>query len=168
MVNIVALTICLLKYGLLVSMSGLFLGKLPAFQRLGMRFFRDIGRIKSRNRLIAGSHNALAMKSDFSLLFGREQPLQSLIQDNGVYVDVEELMENDGSDGRPIWLAVKSRVYDVSAGAKFYGVGRRYHIFVGKDATRAFTTGCLKTECLISSLEGLSEKQRREADRWLE
>ena len=39
---------------------------------------------------------------------------------------------------------------------------------VGRDATRAFCTGCLEEACLIASLHGLTEAQAREADRWVE
>ena len=72
------------------------------------------------------------------------------------------------SDPRPLWLSIRGRVYDVSRGEKFYGKEGPYHVFVGRDATRAFCTGCLEPECLIPGLEGLSPKQIREADRWAE
>ena len=39
---------------------------------------------------------------------------------------------------------------------------------MGRDATRAFCTGCLEEACLIASLHGLTEAQAREADRWVE
>jgi predicted heme/steroid binding protein len=62
----------------------------------------------------------------------------------------------------PLFLALKQRVYDVSAGAAMYGPGRSYHLFTGKDATRAYGTGCLRVECLIASVEGLSDFELKE------
>jgi len=59
-------------------------------------------------------------------------------------------------------------VYDVSEGKEYYGPGRSYHHFVGKDATRAFCTGCSEPECLVRSLQGLPETLKKEASRWLE
>ena len=59
-------------------------------------------------------------------------------------------------------------MYDVSRGKTFYGPGRSYHHYVGRDATRSFATGCTEPECLTSSLVGLSETQKQEAYRWLE
>jgi predicted heme/steroid binding protein len=76
----------------------------------------------------------------------------------------EELEEMDGFDGAPLYLSIKGRVYDVSAGTKFYAEGSEYHEWVGKDASRSFGTGCrggtdrTGMDCLSSSLEGLSEK----------
>jgi hypothetical protein len=60
------------------------------------------------------------------------------------------------------------RTDDVTSGSAFYGPGRSYHKLVGKDATRAFCTGCLEPECLISSVAGLAPSQLREADKWIE
>lgn len=68
----------------------------------------------------------------------------------------------------PLYLAIRARIYDVSAAWSFYGPGKSYFGLVGRDATRAFCTGCLEEACLISSVHGLTEVQTREADRWVE
>jgi predicted heme/steroid binding protein len=103
-------------------------------------------------------------------MFGWDHPVDTTtFFDNGVLVEMEELRgARGGVDGTPLWLSVRGRVYDVSNSASFYGPGRKYHIFTGKDATRSFCTGCLEPECLIPSIDGLSPKQIKEADRWLE
>ena len=100
----------------------------------------------------------------------------------------------------PLYLAIRARIYDVSAAWAFYGPGKSYHGLVGRDAThpnpvpnsnpnpnrnpnrnpdpdpnpnpnpnpnphpnqvgrdatRAFCTGCLEEVCLITSLHGLT------------
>jgi hypothetical protein len=155
--------------------------RLPVVQRAGMRFFRDLGRVKARKRLLSGQGKGLTVYSD--VFRGLEQPLtpDELGFDNGVVVDVQELQAANGApmnpnaDGTvgevaaaPLWLAVRGRVYDVTRGAKFYGPGAPYHKFVGRDATRAFGTGCTEPDCLIASLDGLDDRQLREADRWIE
>mmetsp|Transcript_41004 Transcript_41004/g.92296 ORF Transcript_41004/g.92296 Transcript_41004/m.92296 type:complete len:223 (+) Transcript_41004:224-892(+) len=150
-------------------LSSILLARLPPVQRAGMRFFRDLGRIKARRRLYTGSHNSMVIYSE--VLLGREPSLLAdtvPFVENGVVVDTEELKEADGSETRPIWLSVKGRVYDVSLGSSFYGPDAHYHGFAGRDATRAFCTGCLEPDCLIASTEGLTNSQLREADRWLE
>ena len=49
----------------------------------------------------------------------------------------------DGTDpSRPIYLAINGTIFDVSAGRRTYGPGGSYHVFAGRDATRAFVTGC--------------------------
>lgn len=154
--------------------------RLPIVQRAGMRFFRDIGRVKARKRLLSGQSKGLTVYSD--VFRGLEKPLsqEELGFDNGVVVDLQELQAANGAplnysanetgsgETAPLWLAIRGRVYDVSQGKKFYGPGAPYHKFVGRDATRAFGTGCTEPDCLIASLDGLDAHQIREADRWIE
>ena len=45
-------------------------------------------------------------------------------------------------------------VFDVSASARLYGPGGGYHFFAGRDATRAFVTGCFE-EDLNGDLRGV-------------
>jgi len=83
----------------------------------------------------------------------------------------EELKKYDGSNpDLPIYLAVKGNVYDVTEGRRHYGKEGSYNIFAGRDASRAFVTGCFDPEkCFDNdSLEGLTEKQLSEVDTWEE
>lgn len=55
----------------------------------------------------------------------------------------KELQAYDGKDPtKPIYIALNGTIYDVTAGARVYGPGGSYSIFAGKDAARAFVTGC--------------------------
>jgi predicted heme/steroid binding protein len=59
----------------------------------------------------------------------------------------EELAKHDGSDPDfPVYLSINHEVFDVSGeeGSRFYGVGEHYHVFAGKDSTRAFCLASLK------------------------
>lgn len=135
-----------------------------------MRFARDISRAKARRRRFNQRYALVP------LLLGKEEPLPLGDPDSCVgciSFTRDELAEFDGRplpDGSPspLYLSVLGRVYDVSSGGAFYGTGKSYHKLVGKDATRAFCTGCLAPSCLISSTAHLSETQRREAQRWVE
>ena len=127
-----------------------------------MKFFRNLSRSKARARLY---NNKYAM---IPVMLGIEEPIK--IQDDidaedRMTITREELEEMDGFDGTPLYLAIKGRVYDVSAaGDRFYGEGKDYHDWVGKDASRSFGTGCrggvdrTGMDCLSDSLEGLTEK----------
>jgi hypothetical protein len=81
------------------------------------------------------------------------------------------LAQYDGSDpNMPIYLAIEyvpcvgatlslsGDVYDVSANRRIYGPGGGYGFFAGKDAARAFVTGCFK-EDLTHDIRGLDPKQ---------
>lgn len=126
------------------------------------RFFRDVARSKARRRLYGNDHALVAM------VFGNDKPLPVPDDESTETVTREELEFATGEDGAPAYLAVRGRVYDVTAGEAFYGVGKPYHAFVGKDATRAFALGCTAPRCISSSTEGLTEAQHKEIDRWIE
>jgi len=87
----------------------------------------------------------------------------------GKVFTLAELKQYDGSDpNKPIYLAIRSRVYDVSAGKgrKTYGKGGSYNHFAGRDATRAFVTGNFKSEGLVSDESGLTADQKKSIDNW--
>lgn len=165
------LAVLVVPLAALLAADGVGLSPHAAYARVNfalMRFFRDLSRAKARRRRF-DQKGAL-----MSVLLEREEPLPLGDASAGLSLMAEELAEFDGrllpdsSDRAPLLLAVRGRIYDVTAGAAFYGPGRSYHKLVGKDATRAFCTGCLEPDCLIASTTGLSESQLKEAARWIE
>lgn len=129
-----------------------------------MKFFRNLSRSKARARLHG---NKFAM---IPVMLGIEEPMK-INTDDAYAEDVmtvtrEQLAEMDGFDGAPLYLSIRGRVYDVSAGSKFYGEGGEYSDWVGRDASRSFGTGCrggvdrTGMDCLSESLEGLTSAVR--------
>lgn len=50
----------------------------------------------------------------------------------------EQLAQHDGSDlSKPLYVSVRGKVYDMSAGRSFYGPGGPYSVFAGKVSVRA-------------------------------
>ena len=47
-----------------------------------------------------------------------------------------ELLPYNGLNNMPVYLAVRGRVFDVTAGRNFYGPGGPYANFAGRDASR--------------------------------
>ena len=139
-----------------------FLGTQVDTRIVAMRFFSDLSRSKARRRLHGNKHALVP------ILFGMEEPIKlkektetDLEIEDALTLTSEELASYNGKEGSPLYLAIDGRVYDVSAGTKFYGEGGSYHKFVGKDTTYSFATGCLKEECLISSKDNLTEKEKK-------
>lgn len=76
-----------------------------------------------------------------------------------------QLASFDGSNGKPIYLAVNGSVYDVSASPELYGPGGSYSFFTGKDGARAYITGCFATD-LTHDLRGVPQEEWIELDAW--
>lgn len=191
----------------LVSLAVFVVQKKNQINTFLMGFFRDIGRIKAKNRRLKNGSAMIAASptgeaSNWDILLKRDDPLEGidldatddLLTDGDSDSDgsaasplttftLAELKEfGNGQDGKPILLSLFGRVYDVSAGAKFYGEGGKYHMFAGHDVTYALSTGCKTPECVDVRrsaqeteqeeppkhvLEDLTEKQLKEGKRWL-
>jgi hypothetical protein len=55
-----------------------------------------------------------------------------------------------------VYLAINGTIYDVTNGMHMYGKGGSYNAFAGRDASRAFVSGCFK-EDLTPDIRGLEE-----------
>ncbi|XP_025103508.1 neudesin-like isoform X2 [Pomacea canaliculata] len=56
---------------------------------------------------------------------------------------------------KPIYMAVKGVVFDVSKGINFYGKGASYNALVGKDSSRGVAKMSLEPEDLTHDISGL-------------
>lgn len=74
-----------------------------------------------------------------------------------VHLTLDQLALFNGSDPTlPIYVAVNGSVYDVSASPRVYGPKGPYRFFSGRDAARAFVTGCFqKPDELTYDLRGI-------------
>lgn len=63
-------------------------------------------------------------------------------------------MPYDGTQNRPVYLAVQSRVYDVTPGRQFYGPSGPYANFAGRDASRGLACGSFDEDMLTENLHG--------------
>ncbi|POM74625.1 Heme/steroid binding domain containing hypothetical protein [Phytophthora palmivora] len=77
---------------------------------------------------------------------------------------------NGGVDGkRPIYISIKSEVYDVSSSRELYGPSGKYAALAGKDITRALALGKLDDAKELSTLElsDLTPEHFQTLDEWL-
>ncbi|CAL5405001.1 unnamed protein product [Camellia sinensis] len=71
-------------------------------------------------------------------------------------VTEEELKVYDGSDPkRPLLMAIKGQIYDVTQSRMFYGPGGPYALFAGKDASRALAKMSFEEQDLTGDISGL-------------
>ncbi|CAG8002172.1 unnamed protein product [Penicillium salamii] len=63
------------------------------------------------------------------------------------------LIEFNGEDNRPVYLAVRGRIFDVSPGRNFYGPGGPYENFAGRDASRGLAHQSFDEDMLTKDLD---------------
>ncbi|KAK2738021.1 hypothetical protein FQN57_007287 [Myotisia sp. PD_48] len=66
----------------------------------------------------------------------------------------KKLLPYNGKDSPSVYLAVRGRVFDVTAGKNFYGPGGPYENFAGRDATRGLACQSFDEAMLTADLEG--------------
>ncbi|KAK3220756.1 hypothetical protein Dsin_014726 [Dipteronia sinensis] len=82
------------------------------------------------------------------------QPLQPPVQLGEI--TEEDLKQYDGSDSKkPLLMAIKGQIYDVSQSRMFYGPGGPYALFAGKDASRALAKMSFEDKDLTGDTSGL-------------
>ncbi|KAJ5560686.1 hypothetical protein N7513_003085 [Penicillium frequentans] len=75
------------------------------------------------------------------------------------------LIEFNGENEKPVYLAVRGRVFDVSPGRNFYGPGGPYENFAGRDASRGLAHQSFDEEMLTKDLSApLDELKDLDAD----
>ncbi|PYI20931.1 cytochrome b5 [Aspergillus japonicus CBS 114.51] len=81
-------------------------------------------------------------------------------------ITVEELSKCDGTDpNRPTLVAIKGIVFDVTRNAAYSPSGQ-YHVFAGKDPSRALASSSLKPEDCRSDWYDLEDKEKTVLDEW--
>ena len=83
---------------------------------------------------------------------------------------LDQLRQYDGSDlEKPIYVALKGEVFDVSSGKDFYGQGQAYNCFAGRDATRAMAKLSFEEEHLNNpNSDDLNALEKSNLDDWYE
>ncbi|XP_057508731.1 membrane steroid-binding protein 2-like [Actinidia eriantha] len=78
-----------------------------------------------------------------------------------------ELKAYDGSDSnKPLLMAIKGQIYDVSQSRMFYGPGGPYALFAGKDASRALAKMSFEDTDLSGDISGLGPFELEALQDW--
>ncbi|KAH8554299.1 cytochrome b5-like heme/steroid binding domain-containing protein [Umbelopsis sp. PMI_123] len=79
-----------------------------------------------------------------------------------------ELAVYNGTDSsKPIYVAIKGVIYDVSSKPEMYGAGSGYNCFAGKDASKALGKSSLKPEECVADYSSLDEKELETLNGWV-
>ncbi|KAG8686986.1 hypothetical protein FRC11_008014 [Ceratobasidium sp. 423] len=78
-----------------------------------------------------------------------------------------QLSAYDGQDpSRPVYVAIKGTVFDVTAKRDVYGPGGSYSVFAGKDGSKGLGLSSLKAEDAVPDWSTLGEKERAVLNDW--
>ncbi|KAI4348528.1 hypothetical protein L6164_009241 [Bauhinia variegata] len=93
-----------------------------------------------------------------NLGFDNEKPAPEPVQLGEI--TEQELRAYNGSDpNKPLLMAIRGQIYDVSSSRNFYGPGGPYAMFAGKECSRALALLSFKPEDINGNLEGLDEPE---------
>ncbi|CAM6085390.1 unnamed protein product [Calypogeia fissa] len=82
-------------------------------------------------------------------------------------ISEEELSAYNGTDTtKPLLMAIKGNIYDVSQSRGFYGPGGAYSLFAGKDASRALAKMSFEEEDLTGDISGLGAYEMSALNDW--
>lgn len=78
-----------------------------------------------------------------------------------------QLQHFDGTRGRPIYIALKGVIYDVSEAPQYYGPGAPYHVFAGRECSRALAlVKVARSEC-NDQLADLGDEELNTLEGWV-
>ncbi|KZF24019.1 cytochrome b5 [Xylona heveae TC161] len=130
------------------------------FSNSKLSTFIDILRSLAGLVLLGGILSYFITSSSFSWgwrpAWTRTGPLKTMLFGPISLTPVELSLYNGTDPALPIYVAVNGSIYDVSASPRLYGPGGSYSFFAGRDAARAFVTGCFQ-EDLNADLRGVEE-----------
>lgn len=79
-----------------------------------------------------------------------------------------QLADYDGSKpDKPVYVAIKGNIFDVTPKREMYEPGKGYHIFAGKDGSRGLGMSSLKPEDAVPDYSTLDDKQAKVLDDWV-
>lgn len=82
---------------------------------------------------------------------------------------IEELSKCNGMDPyRPLLVAIRGKIFNVSRGVEFYGPGKAYGVYAGKEISRALGKMSLDEADCNGELGDLTEKQMTVLAQWEE
>jgi len=79
---------------------------------------------------------------------------------------LNQLAQFNGQANPRIFIAVKGDVFDVSLARDMYGPGANYHVFAGRDASRALAIGSTNPADVIPNYSGLTQQQLQTLEGW--
>ena len=82
-------------------------------------------------------------------------------------ITIEELSKYDGTDPfKPLLVAIRGQIFDVQKSVDFYGPGKSYSVYAGREVSRALGKMSLKESDCNGDLSDLTEKELSVLSQW--
>ncbi|KPA81869.1 putative mitochondrial hypothetical protein [Leptomonas pyrrhocoris] len=78
----------------------------------------------------------------------------------------KDLAHFTGENGSRIYVSVKNKVYDCTSGAAFYGPGKAYAVFAGKEVSRCLGKMLIGEEEANANWDDLLPEHMQTLDEW--
>ncbi|KAK8866139.1 hypothetical protein IAR55_001290 [Kwoniella newhampshirensis] len=130
---------------------------------------RTAGQVTEQVKEVAHSVNAQGSKGKVAQAAASimSAPSTELAPPKDDPITPSQLSQYDGSDpSKPIYVAIKGRVFDVTAKPEMYGKGRGYNIFAGKDASKGLGMSSLDAADAVPDYSSLNETQMNTLNQW--
>ena len=117
--------------------------------------------------IVAGIVGYFILATLRAIFWPSKQPVRKYQPPHIGDITLEELSKCSGEDPfRPILVAIRGSVYDVSEARNFYGPGASYHVYAGKEAARALGKMSLSTTECTADVDDLNEKEMEILEQW--
>lgn len=127
-------------------------------------FFTLVALVLAVYYVLSGLFGSSA-NSERARSFEEVQPLPPPVQLGEI--TEEQLKDYDGNDPqKPLLMAIKGQIYDVSQSRMFYGPGGPYALFAGKDASRALAKMSFEDKDLTGDISGLGPFELEALQDW--
>ena len=81
-------------------------------------------------------------------------------------LDADSLAVFNGTNDHPIYISIKGVVYDVSSGSDFYGPGKPYGVFAGKEVSRCLAKMQVNDGEANASWRTLNDEHKETLNEW--
>ena len=131
-------------------------------------------RVEDKRRRRGKHHQQIRKNVFWSLLFavaiawnGMARNAYRSIASRLMRSDVVVVFTSDELEKQSLHLSLVGEVFDVSRGGEmFYGEGKEYHFFIGKDQTRGFLSG--REEEGSADVDAMTNSEVLEVEKWIQ
>lgn len=107
------------------------------------------------------------IRAIFEIFFPSKVPVKGYQPPQVGEITLEEMSKCTGEDPfRPILVALRGQIYDMSEARNFYGPGGAYHVYAGREAARALGKMSLSAKDCTAEIDDLTEKEKETLQQW--